>query len=155
MVVEILIQLLNEINDCEDTFYDECDEENNYDIYSNLKNSTSSQYLLLRSNITMIFRKLAMEKSDNNDQSTIKSCINKLYSFFKDNRKYYGMSILAINIIVDMIDIRKLQKEYSKQLTEILGWLNKNNTPPKYTEQRGISMYRNEDSNYYQKYILT
>ena len=153
MVVEILIQLLNEINDCEDTFYDECDEENNYDIYSNLKNSTSSQYLLLRSNITMIFRKLAMEKSDNNDQSTIKSCINKLYSFFKDNRKYYGMSILAINIIVDMIDIRKLQKEYSKQLTEILGWLNKNNTPPKYTEQRGISMYRNEDSNYYQNAI--
>ena len=101
----------------------------------------------------MIFKKLAMETRDNSDESKIKSCLNKFYSWFKDNRKYYGMSILLINIIVDIIDIRKLQKEYSKQLTEILGWLNKYNTPPKYTEQRGISMYRNESNSYYQNAI--
>ena len=150
IILDVLMSILNQVNDCEDSFYDESDEENNYDIYSNLKNN---RFLLLRSNVTMIFKNFAIDTRDKNDESKIKTCINRLYSFFKDNRKYYGMSILAINIIVDLIDIRKLQKEYSKQLTEILGWLNKYNTPPKYTEQRGISMYRNESNSYYQSAI--
>jgi len=152
-VLNVLVDILERVNDCEDSFYDESDEENNFDIYSNMKNNNTNRLILFRSNVTMIFKKLAMETNDKIDESKIKSCINKLYSFFKDNRKYYGMSIVIINIIVDIIDIRKLQKEYNKQLTDILGWLNKFSTPPKYTEQKGISMYRNESNSYYQSAI--
>jgi len=150
LILEVLIEILEKVNDYENSFYDESDEEKNYDIYSNLK---KNRYLLLRSNVTMIFKKFAMETGDSNDKFIIKSCINRLYSFFKDNMKYYGLSILAINIIVDIIDIGKLQKIYSKQLTDILDWLNKYNIPPKYTEQKGILMFRNESISYAQNEI--
>ena len=150
-VLNKLLYILERINDDENAFYDEFDKDSTYNIYKN-KNVTSaiSNILnLLRSNVTIIFKKLFHETKDKFDDYKIKTCLNKLFALFCKYKKYYGISISIINIIIDIYEERNIYNQYPKEITEILNWLNKNKVPPKLYSIKGISMYRDEQMNFY------
>ena len=149
IVLNVLLIILDELNDIEKTFFDEYDQENSYNIYKN-KNTNSNSKNNLRSNATIIIKKLILDAKDKFDDYRIKNFINKIFSLFNKYKKYYGISILLINILIDIYDERNdIYKKYPKEINEILNWLNKYKIPPKLYEIKGIKMYKDEDINYY------
>ena len=159
IVLEQLISILDRISDKEEGYFDESDEEKNNNIYKNKNynpNSKTNILILLRSNITIIFKKLILESKDKLDDYKVNSCLSKLFSFFSKNKKFYGKSIPTINIIMDILEERNYISKYSKEFKEISNWLNKFKIPPKYYEIRGIYMYCDDNSSciyYYQREI--
>ena len=136
-----LIEILERISDNENSFFDKFDEENYDEIYKDSKND----YLLrrLRSNIDIIIIKILLDVKDNKlDDYRIKNCINSLCSIFKKHKKYYGISISIINILIDIFSQQSdLLQKYKKSLNDILDWLQKNKIPPKLYDIKGIKMY--------------
>ena len=153
-VLKVLEHVLENCNDLEDTFYDEGDEEKKYEIYKNYNcnsNSQSKQYILLRSNVTIIFKKLIFGITDNNEEYRIKTILSKLFTLFNKYKRYYGMTIVIVNIIIDLFEGKDMSTKYVRELNEVLSWLNKYKIPPKINEIKGIRMYKDEDlsRNYY------
>ena len=148
-VLKALEYLLDNVNDCEDSFYDEYDEEQYYNIYNNTNNKESNlnNLILLRSNVTIIIRKLIIETVDL-DNYRLESILNKLFSLFNKYKRYYSLTILIVNIITDIFEERKIYKNYIKKLNEVIDWLNKFKIPPKFYEIKGIKMYKDEELNY-------
>ena len=154
-VLEQLISVLDRISDKEESFYDESDEDKNNNIYKNKNynpNTKTNILVLLRSNITIIFKKLILESKDSLDDYKINSCLSQLFKFFSANKKAYGKSIPTINIILDIFEVRNMINKFSKEFKEISSWLNKFKIPPKYYEIRGISMYKDDESSCYYYY---
>ena len=148
IVINRLLNILEKDNDEENAFYDEFDRDSTYNIYKN-KNNTATISNILRSNVTLVFKKLIFETKDKYDDYRIKTCLNKLFALFNKYKKYYGLSISIINIIIDIYEERDIYKQYPKEITELLNWLNKNKVPPKLYSIKGISMYRDEQTNFY------
>ena len=150
-ILKTLISILERIRDCEDSFYDENDIEIKLDAYKNknINSSKSKKLILLRSNINIILKKLILETKDSLEEYKIKSCITKLLSLFNKFKKCYGISISIINILLNLFEKKDISKKYTKEINDILSWLNKFKVPPKFNEIRGIRMYREEEINYY------
>ena len=151
-ILDVLGYFLESIKDFENSFYDESDEENNCDIYKNYNynpNSNSDGLILLRSNITILFKQIIHETRDNLDDYRIKSILNKLSTLFNKYKKFYGITIVIVNIIIDIYEENDIYINNTKELNGVLDWLNKYKVPPKYYDIRGIKMYRDEELNYY------
>ena len=147
-ILNKLIDILERMSDSENSFYDLIEEEKNNEIY---KNSNDNNLFLkrLRNNIDIIFKKTIFDINDNNNENRLKNSLSKLYSLFKDNKKYYGITISIINIIIDIsyfsLENDNLTEKNQKILRDISDWLNKNNIPPKLYDIKGIKMYRKDD----------
>ena len=140
--------IIERINDSEKSFYDKIEEQNNNEIYKNNNNANIYFLKRLRNNVNVIFLSiLSNKKKDNNDEYRLKNSLNLLFSLFKENKKYYGLSISIINIIIDIFsEENEYTKKRHKDLNEILEWLDKYKVPPKLYDIKGISMYKNENS---------
>ena len=151
-VLNKLFYIIERVNDEEKAFYDEYDQENNYLIYKNKSINPNSQNILnlLRSNVAIIIRKLVMETNDKYDDYRIKTILNKLFSIFKDNKNYYGISLYLVNLFIDIYEKKDIYKKYPKEINEIYNWINKNKIPPKLYEIKGIKMYRDERDYYHE-----
>ena len=147
-ILNKLIDILERLSDNENSFYDLIEEEKSNEIY---KNSNDNNLFLkrLRNNIDIIFKKIIFDINDNNNENRLKNSLSKLYSLFKDNKKYYGITISIINIIIDIsyfsLENDNLTEKNQKILRDISDWLNKNNIPPKLYDIKGIKMYRKDD----------
>ena len=149
-ILDVLIDILERIEDCEIAFYDKFEEEKNDAIYKN-DNNNSYKLKRLRNNINIIFNKIIFEAKDEIYEYKKKNCINQLFSLFKKNSKYYGISISIINIIIDIyLEQDNALEKKQKILNEIKEWLIINRIPPKLYEIKGIKMYKEENmTNFY------
>ena len=142
VVMNSLNLIIEKINDSEDAFYDKYETDNNTEIYPNIK---KKGYFLkrLRSNMHIILVNLFLPKNDGLDEYRQKEILNNLFSFFKDNKKYYGFDLYICNIILDIYckGGESLKKKLSK-LNDIKDWLEKNKIAPKLYEIKGIEMYK-------------
>ena len=151
IILNKLLYILERISDEENAFYDEFDKDSTSNIFKNknITTTTSNILNLLRCNVTIIFKKLFLKTKDKLDDYKIKTCLNKLFALFNKYKKYYGISISIINIIIDIYEERDIYKQYPTEINEIYNWLNKNKVPPKLYSIKGISMYRDEQMNFY------
>ena len=137
-----LLEILEYISDNENSFIDKFDEENIDEIYKDSKND----FLLrrLRNNVGIILIKILFDLKDNKlDEYRMKNTINGLCSLFKKYKKYYGISISIINILIDIFSQQNdLLQKYKKSLNDILDWLQKYKIPPKLYDIKGIKMYK-------------
>ena len=136
-----MIEILERITDKEDSFFDKFDEETYDEIYKDSKNAHNLKRY--RNNIGIIMIKILFDVKDNKlDEYRIKNAINALYSLFKKHKKYYGISISIINILIDIFSQQSdLLQKYIKNLNDILEWLQKYKIPPKLYDIKGIKMY--------------
>ena len=141
-LIETLKFIIDKINDSESAFYDKFDTENNNEIYRNEK---KTGYLLkrLRSNMHFIFVNLFLFKGDDLVEFRQKEIINELFNKFKEYKKYYGLCLFIINIIIDIyLRLKERDKKKLSKLNEIKDWLEKNKIAPKLYEIHGIEMYK-------------
>ena len=143
-----LMTILEKISDNENSFFDKFDEENYDEIYKDSKND----FLLrrLRSNVGITIIKILFDVNDKNNDYRIKNAINNLMSLFKNNKKYYGISISIINILIDIFSQQSdLLQKYKKNLNDIAEWLKKYKIPPQYDKDlKGIKMYKPGNQQY-------
>ena len=146
LAIKNLISFLENINDVDIAFFDESDPEMESEIYKNTgENITDCSLKTLKKNISFVIVKILMEsKKDKLIDYKIKTCLGKLFSFFSKNKKFYSKAITAVNIIINIFEsVNVDSKKYSKELNDILNWLNKFKVPPKFYEIKGIIMYKN------------
>jgi hypothetical protein len=145
-VLIVLEHCIRKKADCEKTFYDECDEDKRYEIYRNIncKSDKRNTYILIKNNLHIIFKKLILIISEKDT----KELLDLLFECFNDYKKYYGISIFIVNMIIDLFEEKNMIKNYARGINDVYNWLNKYKVPPKYYDIRGIDMYRNEDCYY-------
>ena len=134
---------INKLDDCEGTFYDEDDDDKRYEIYKNVNRRTytgNDSIILLKNNLIIIFKKLILEIPEKDT----KELLNSLFSWFYEQKKYYGVTIYIVNLVIDLFEEKNMSEYYIKELNEILSWLKRNMIPPRYYNIKGINMYREE-----------
>jgi hypothetical protein len=154
LAIKNLISYLENINDVDIAFFDEADPEMESEIYKNTgENNTECSLKTLKKNVSFVLVKILMEsKNEKLIDYKIKTCLGKLFSFFSKNKKYYSKAITVVNIIINLFESVNIDsKKYSKELNDILNWLNKFKIPPKFYEIKGIVMYKNLPPMYHMK----
>ena len=154
LAIKNLISYLENINDVDIAFFDEADPEMESEIYKNTgENNTECSLKTLKKNVSFVLVKILMEsKNEKLIDYKIKTCLGKLFSFFSKNKKYYSKAITVVNIIINLFESVNIDsKKYSKELNDILNWLNKFKIPPKFYEIKGIAMYKNLPPMYHMK----
>ena len=148
-IVEVLIFILRNMRDSQSSFYDKIEEENNDDIYNNSTNNKLF-FKRIKANIIIIFRNIIFEIRDTNFEYRFKHSIEELMSLFREYKKYYGVTIAIINIIIDIFsNAGELSEKNQKPLQEILDWLYKYPVPPKLYEIKGLMMYKPENESHF------
>ena len=90
-----------------------------------------------------IFVNLFLFKGDDMVEFRQKEIINELFNKFKEYKKYYGLCLFIINIIIDIyLRLKERDKKKLSKLNEIKDWLEKNKIAPKLYEIHGIEMYK-------------
>ena len=154
IVLSLLIRILDELSDMENSFFDESDPESEAEIYKNYgQNLKEYPNKILKKNVSFIFKKLATDVQNNKlSEYKQKSCLSKLFSFYSKNKKYYSRAITVINILLNIFESTNIDtKKYLKDLNDILNWLNKFSVPPKHYEIKGINMYKDLPAVYHSK----
>ena len=137
------------MRDSQSSFYDKIEEENNDDIYNNSTNNKLF-FKRIKANIIIIFRNIIFEIRDTNFEYRFKHSIEELMSLFREYKKYYGVTIAIINIIIDIFsNAGELSEKNQKPLQEILDWLYKYPVPPKLYEIKGLMMYKPENESHF------
>ena len=146
-IIDILKEIVELITDGEDAFYDKFDKDNNSEIYRNEK-KLGYKLRRLKSNIHYIFVNLFFYSGDNLIEFRQKEIMNALFNMFKEYKKYYGLGLYCINIIIDIyLRFKEKDKKKLNRLNELKEWLEKYKIPPKLYEIKGIEMYKTERKN--------
>ena len=146
-IIEILKSIIEAITDSEDAFYDKFDMENNNELYRNEKKQ-GYKLRRLKSNIHYIFVNLFLYSGDNLIEFRQKEIMNALFNMFKEYKKYYGLGLYCINIIIDIyLRLKEKDKKKLNRLNELKDWLEKYKIPPKLYEIKGIEMYKTDRRN--------
>ena len=152
ILVDQLISILERIKDDDSSFFDESILLHNFYVYQNteVRDKFNCYTITLKKNISYIFREIFIySKNDPFCEYKIKTSLDKLFSFFTDNKCYYSRAITVINIIINLFESTEIDiNKYSGKLNEIINWLNKYKIPPKYYEIKGINMYKDLIINY-------
>ena len=141
-LMEKFKNIIESITDGEESFYDKFDVENNNEIYRNEKKK-GNLLRRIKSDIHYIYVNLFLYAEDNLIEFRQKEILNVLFNLFKEYKKYYGLCLYIINIIID-IYLRWKEKDKKKlnRLNEIKDWLEKYKIAPKLYEIKGIEMYK-------------
>ena len=141
-LLETLKAIYDKIVDSEDAFYDKFEPENYSEIYRNTK-KRGVLLKRIRSILHVLFINLYELNGDNLVEYRQKEIISELFNLFRDNKRYYALSLFIVNIIID-IYLRKKETDKKKlnKINEIKEWLEKNKIAPKLYEIKGIDMYK-------------
>ena len=128
--------------DSDEAFYDKFEPESYSEIYRNTK---KKGVLLkrIRSILHVLFINIYELSGDNLVEYRQKEIMTELFNLFRENKRYYALTLFIANIIID-IYLRKKETDKKKlaKLNEIKEWLDKNKIAPKLYEIKGIDMYK-------------
>ena len=109
------------------------------------------KYLLL------IFKRFILAPSNDNklDEYRINNSLKYIFKILENNNKFYNFSIMLIEFLIELftnyfIIMKKYINNYSKNLKEIIQWINNYPISPELYPIEGISMYKDDNVVYKQ-----